>query len=100
MMTPEAIMKGTYETITLVNPTLIVGSEKTDSELEGCLSIPGLLGRVTRHTEVKVEYFDVFGSQHELALSGFPSRVFQHEFDHLQGLLFLDRTKELFVPKK
>lgn len=100
MLTPEAIQTGNMETMTLVNPVVIESSSTTDSDLEGCLSIPGLLGRVTRSTELKVEYSDVNGVRHELALSGFSARVFQHEFDHLNGILFLDRTKELFIPKR
>jgi len=59
---------------------------------EGCLSIPGLRGLVPRHTEIGVRYQTGSGEVQEVEYSGFQARVFQHEFDHLQGKLFIDRV--------
>ena len=88
------------DAITIINPIVVESTDDNYLDLEGCLSIPGLLGRVRRFKEMKVTYFDVMGQQHEMALSGFPARVFQHEYDHLFGTLFIDRTTDLYVPRK
>ena len=96
MLTPEAILNGTLETMTMINPAIIESSKTTNSDMEGCLSIPGMLGRVIRPTDLKIEYSDLSGVRHGMALGGFSARVFQHEFDHLNGILFLDRTKDLY----
>jgi peptide deformylase len=65
---------------------------------EGCLSVPGLRGYVERPQHVRVTYQDLKGKPHVLELKGFPATVFQHEFDHLDGVLYIDRiadTKKL-----
>jgi len=74
-----------------VNPVITpVGDERAD-DWEGCLSIPDLRGRVTRAREVLVSALDRRGKPFELALRNYPARVVQHETDHLDGVLFLDR---------
>ncbi|HEU5393735.1 MAG TPA: peptide deformylase, partial [Candidatus Methylomirabilis sp.] len=60
---------------------------------EGCLSIPGLRGRVPRHREVRVEALDRRGERLDFTATDFYARVILHEYDHLQGIVFLDRMK-------
>ena len=75
----------------LINPRIVASSEVRVTDWEGCLSVPGLRGRVTRQDAVTVGYQDRSGRPFELALDGFPARVFLHELDHLLGKTFLDR---------
>lgn len=88
---------------TLVNPEILRVSGVTVKGWEGCLSIPGLRGLVPRFTKVGVRYLDLQGEVHEEEYTDFPARVFQHEFDHLQGILFIDRiesTLDLVMEKE
>ena len=74
-----------------VNPKIISKSwRKMDSE-EGCLSVPDVWGMVRRHRAVAVRGFDRFGEPMEVKAEGLASCVFQHEIDHLDGILFIDR---------
>jgi peptide deformylase len=77
----------------LINPEFApVGDEVVD-DWEGCLSIPDLRGRVPRARQIDVQAFDRRGKRTELRARGFTARVIQHEIDHLDGVLFLDRMK-------
>ena len=79
--------------VVIINPEIaIVGSDVVD-DWEGCLSIPVLRGRVPRAREIRVRAFDRKGERMELHAHDFPARVIQHETDHLDGVLFLDRMK-------
>ena len=75
----------------LVNPVLTLLGEATEAGWEGCLSIPGLRGLVARHAAVKVAAFDTSGGALAFQAEGFHARVIQHEHDHLDGVVFLDR---------
>jgi peptide deformylase len=75
----------------LVNPRLTLHGLADEPGWEGCLSIPGLRGLVPRHARLRVEALDVDGTPLALDAEGFHARVIQHEFDHLDGILFLDR---------
>ncbi|HUY07480.1 MAG TPA: peptide deformylase [Acidimicrobiales bacterium] len=76
--------------LVIFNPVVaIVGLARV--EREGCMSVPDLTGDVARATEVVVEGLDLTGSRIEIESSGFEARAIQHEVDHLDGLLFLDR---------
>jgi peptide deformylase len=79
--------------IPLVNPELTAAGRETVEDWEGCLSIPDVRGLVPRFKRVNVRALDRHGDRIELQLEGFPSRVVQHENDHLDGVLFLDRMK-------
>jgi peptide deformylase len=79
----------------LVNPTLTPVGEASDLGWEGCLSIPGLRGVVPRHLIVRVSAFDTEGNPLVFEAQGFHARVIQHEHDHLDGILFLDRMKDM-----
>jgi peptide deformylase len=76
----------------LLNPLPLRYSDQTVEEWEGCLSVPGLRGKVRRPDGVTIEYFDATGAGHQLELTGFPARIFQHEYDHLIGMTFVDRV--------
>lgn len=74
----------------LVNPEIIDKSgEQTD--IEGCLSLPGIYAPVTRYDYIKVETIDLGGQPKTIEASGFTSRIIQHEIDHLNGIVFIDR---------
>lgn len=75
-----------------INPRLVSASEETGEELEGCLSLPGVAVPVARHLSLVLEYLDLEGKTRRLEAEGWLARVFQHELDHLDGRLILDRT--------
>ena len=75
----------------LINP-VIIHQEGSQVGEEGCLSIPGLYGDVERFEMVKVEAMDRKGREHEFEMSGLAARVVQHEIDHLNGVLFIDKV--------
>jgi peptide deformylase len=77
--------------VALINPEVTLVGEPTELGWEGCLSIPDIRGRVPRAPEVKVKAWDRGGRQVSFTAKGFPARVIQHEFDHLDGVLFFDR---------
>jgi peptide deformylase len=77
----------------LVNPEIELASRELVEDWEGCLSIPDIRGRVARARQIVVRAFDRSGKKMELPASGFTARVIQHETDHLDGVLFLDRMK-------
>jgi peptide deformylase len=75
-----------------INPSLVAVSGEAAAAWEGCLSFPELLVLVSRPPRVRVEYLDEAGQPKVLDLEGFPARVVQHEYDHLEGILTLDRA--------
>ncbi|MDW7650232.1 MAG: peptide deformylase [Bacillota bacterium] len=75
----------------LINP-VIVESEGAESAVEGCLSFPGIAGEVERNASVTVRATDPEGNQVQICASGLLARAFQHEIDHLDGVLFVDRV--------
>jgi len=78
-----------------INPVLSLGRGQIDIEEEGCLSLPGIHVQVRRAVHVRVEATDIEGQPLSLDLDGFPARVVQHEFDHLEGILIIDRMGPL-----
>ena len=79
----------------LVNPLILAHSSETEEDWEGCLSVPDLRGRVPRWTSLTVQGLDRHGNPMEITAKGFFARVIQHELDHLQGKVFLDRLPDL-----
>ncbi|MCK5898140.1 MAG: peptide deformylase [Methylococcales bacterium] len=77
---------------TLINPSFEIRSNKSQKDWEGCLSIPSIRALVSRHQHILVHYQDVKGNKQQMELTGFAARIFQHEYDHLQGLVYLDRV--------
>jgi peptide deformylase len=87
----------------MINPELLWVSDEKEHGWEGCLSIPGLRGLVPRHRRIGVRYLTRTGELREEEYADFPARVFQHEFDHIQGVVFIDRvqsTLELVTEKE
>ena len=79
----------------LINPVLTPLSDETEEGWEGCLSVPGLRGRVRRHTRLRYTGFDPQGSPIEREATGFHARVVQHECDHLDGILYPMRMEDM-----
>ncbi len=79
--------------VVLVNPKIVGASEETARAWEGCLSFPELLVLVSRAVAVRVEYLNRFGEAGVMELEGFSARVIQHEMDHLNGVLTIDRME-------
>lgn len=91
---PRYPYKPPVDLTVIVNPVI----EPLDDELveinEGCLSVPNMRGTVQRHFAIKVRYLDRDGNAHEDVRKGLTAGTFQHETDHLDGVLFLDRVKD------
>jgi peptide deformylase len=82
--------------LTFINPKIIkyIGKEKIMEE--GCLSLPNLFGYIKRFPGVIVEYQDLWGKKRKLKAEGFLSQIIQHEMDHLEGKLFIEKAIEIF----
>jgi len=76
---------------TFINPQIISFSQDTCTIYEGCLSLPGIRERVTRSVSVRIRYQDEQFVQHEDEFSDYEARVIQHEYDHLEGKMYIDR---------
>ena len=74
----------------VANPVITDASEDAEESDEGCLSFPGLFYPVTRPLRIQVDYRDLAGDEHTIQLEGFNARVWLHEMDHLDGILFID----------
>lgn len=79
----------------IINPEITNHSKKITHDWEGCLSLTGVRGLVPRFSEVTVKYTDDTGKIKVKKLKGFQARVFQHEIDHLNGVLYVDRMKDM-----
>ncbi|XP_039045676.1 peptide deformylase 1B, chloroplastic/mitochondrial-like [Hibiscus syriacus] len=86
--------RGEGQEIVLINPKVTKYSKKTVLFNEGCLSFPRIYADVERPESVKIDAQDINGAKFTVDLSELPARVFQHEFDHLQGILFFDRMTD------
>jgi len=91
--TPRYPSAPLMEPTVMINPGFEILSETREKDWEGCLSIPGIRALVPRYREIKISYTDQKGSSVETELSGFVARIFQHEFDHLEGKTYLDRVE-------
>lgn len=78
-----------------INAHILEASEDTDSMEEGCLSVPGIHEKVTRPSRIHVKYLDENFVEHDEWVDGYLARVMQHEFDHLEGKVFVDRLSPL-----
>ena len=83
------------DSIVCFNPEIKTFSDNMNTMEEGCLSLPDVYGKVVRPAEVAISYLDEDGKEEGQLASGITARVFQHELDHLDGLLFVDRLGEL-----
>ncbi|HAZ48104.1 MAG TPA: peptide deformylase [Cyanobacteria bacterium UBA11369] len=93
----------TMEPTAMINPRIIAHSSEVVKGWEGCLSVPGIRGLVPRYQAIEVEYTSQDGKLHRQELRDFVARIFQHEYDHLDGIVFIDRvesTKELMTEQE
>ncbi len=81
-----------------INPQITRRNGSEEDE-EGCLSLPEIYGPVTRATRIVVDAFDLSGQQFQLELEDLHARVVQHEYDHIEGVMFTDRVAPAFMPK-
>ncbi len=79
----------------VINPEILESSKETSEYEEGCLSIPGIYKKVIRPEKIKVRYLDEKGEEKQEELEGMWARAFQHEYDHLDGILFVERLSNL-----
>jgi len=84
-------IEGSRELYVLINPKIVSKSHEMVDGIEGCLSIPGWVGEVARHESIRVRALDRHGKHIRLRLNGWTARIFQHEIDHLDGILYIDR---------
>lgn len=83
----------TMEPVVMINPAIVAHSDETEKGWEGCLSVPGIRGLVPRYTQIDVKYTGRDGQPYQQTLTDFVARIFQHELDHLEGKVFLDRVE-------
>jgi peptide deformylase len=82
------------ELYTVLNPELARKSREMEEGIEGCLSVPGWVGEVSRHESVTVKGLDLRGQRVRIKADGLLARVFQHEIDHCDGILFIDHIED------
>lgn len=89
--------EGKYEFLKfleVINPKIIEKSKETEMDEEGCLSLPKVFDNVSRPKKIIASFFDLNNKDKTLKLEGMNARVFQHEYDHLEGILFIDYLKK------
>ncbi|MGL4368085.1 MAG: peptide deformylase [Spirochaetota bacterium] len=86
-------------TYIVVNPEITDRSEDMIGGIEGCLSVPGVVGEVDRHYSLTVRGLDLTGNKVKIAAQGWLARIFQHEIDHLDGILYTDRASRVWHPE-
>lgn len=91
---PTGDSKKWLEETILVNPKIVEFSDATDKETEGCLSFPDMNGEVTRSKWIKVQAMNLKGKPMKKKFTGWEARIFQHEYDHLDGTVYIDRLDE------
>jgi peptide deformylase len=82
----------------VANPEIIEKSEEKTLGIEGCLSVPDLIGEVERHESVTVKGLNRFGMPFKIKVSGWLARIFQHEIDHVEGIVYTDLTDKIWKP--
>jgi peptide deformylase len=84
----------------MVNPEIVKSSPETVMGVEGCLSIPVLVGEVERAQEVRIKGYNRRGQPMKLKADGWLARIFQHEIDHINGVVFTDRATKVWQPEE
>ncbi len=84
----------------MANPKIVTSSDETVMGIEGCLSVPNLLGEVERAQEIVVQGLNRHGKKQKIHAKGWLARIFQHEIDHLNGILFVDLAEKLYQPEE
>ncbi len=83
-----------------INPKITKYSKETEDMEEGCLSVPGKVGIVSRPVAVEIKGFNEKGEKIKMKFDGVFARICQHEYDHLQGILFIDKAKKIYQSEK
>jgi peptide deformylase len=96
----EEIEDAPKKLFAVINPEIVKASEEKVIGVEGCLSIPGLVGEVDRHAEVLVKGMNRHGKPMKIKARGWLARIFQHEIDHLNGVLFTDLATRVWRPQE
>ncbi|PKN97263.1 MAG: peptide deformylase [Chloroflexi bacterium HGW-Chloroflexi-4] len=91
-----AVVKKLY---VLVNPEIVEKSDEMVLGIEGCLSVPELVGEVERHEKITVKALNRHGHPIKIKAEGWLARIFQHEIDHLEGIIYTDRTDKVWKPR-
>ncbi len=91
----DSVLKKLY---VIANPEITKPSEETITDVEACLSVPGLAGEVERHESLVVKAQNRHGQPYKIIAKGWLARIFQHEIDHLNGVLYIDRAINLYQP--
>jgi peptide deformylase len=95
----EGEIKSTPKKLFIVaNPEIIKGSDEKEMGIEGCLSVPDLVGEVERHSAIIVRGQNRRGQPVKIKAKGWLARIFQHEIDHLDGVLYTDRATRIWKP--
>jgi peptide deformylase len=83
----------------MINPEITIVDQEKEDGFEGCLSVPGIRAIVPRYKKIKIDYLSQNGEKEMMFLEGFPARVAQHEVDHLNGIVFLEKVidKKSFI---
>ncbi len=81
--------------VCMINPKITRKSFGKEWGEEGCLSVPGIFGEVERHLKISYNYFDTNGKKIKANAYGFMARVIQHEVDHIDGILFIDKARDI-----
>ncbi len=84
----------------IINPEITKVSEEKVLGIEGCLSIPGLVGEVERHHAIEVKALNRHGNPIKIKAEGWLARIFQHEIDHLNGVLYTDKATQVWKPRE
>lgn len=92
---PRYLNRDFFELLIIINPEIKILPGPTVDSWEGCLSIPGIRGRLKRADRIELKGLDRNGKPYHRILTGFPAIVAQHELDHLNGILFIDRMTDL-----
>lgn len=82
----------------LINPEIVERSEEMVEGMEGCLSVPGFVGKVERNEKITVKALTRHGKPQKVKAEGWVARIIQHELDHLDGVLYIDRASEMYEP--
>jgi peptide deformylase len=96
---PEDAPPPQKKTFVIINPEITKVSDEKVLGIEGCLSIPGLVGEVERHQSIEVKALNRHGNPVKIKAEGWLARIFQHEIDHLNGVLFTDKARQVWKPK-
>ena len=95
----DQVQDAKHRLYVIANPEITEKSNETEIGIEGCLSVPDLVGEVERATKIIVKGVNRFGKKQKIVAHGWLARIFQHEIDHVNGVLFVDRASRIWKPE-